>query len=176
MFKCSNCDYYARYRWEIIQHIEESLKITHESASWTMAKSIPEDRYEKLLKIALVPDISSCSTPETSLVLDGCSSKTGSNTQSILKNHETRPKSPLPKLVVKEEPISPSITDNVKHRMFPIYHLPSFYCFGMKFTQGSAKTRSSKRKKMCIDLDEDVHNPDKEEESETCSKGIITVK
>lgn len=85
-----------------------------------MAKSIPEDRYAQLLKIALVPYISSCSTPETSLILDGCSNKTGITMKSSLKKHEIRDKSPLPKLVVKEEPISSTITGNVKRHMFPI--------------------------------------------------------
>ena len=59
-FKCSNCDFSARYRTKITRHIQKSLKSTHETARWIMIKSLPEDQYSQYVKKVLIPNDKYC--------------------------------------------------------------------------------------------------------------------
>ncbi len=57
-FKCSECDYSARYRSNVTKHITNSSKKTHKSACWVLIKSVPENQYPEYLKTAHVPECS----------------------------------------------------------------------------------------------------------------------
>ena len=57
-FKCSKCDYSARYRSSVTKHIRNSSKKTHNSACWVLIKTVPENQYPEYLKTAHVPECS----------------------------------------------------------------------------------------------------------------------
>jgi hypothetical protein len=57
-FKCSKCDFSARYRSGVTRHIQNSSKKTHGDACWILIKTIPENQYPDYLKTALVPECS----------------------------------------------------------------------------------------------------------------------
>lgn len=54
-FKCSVCDFSARYRTDITHHIQKSSKETHETAVWEMMKPLSATRLAKYLTTAMVP-------------------------------------------------------------------------------------------------------------------------